>query len=51
MTKNSLTETKKASSDPHFLTENCFSTKKSSAVEQLLQNHAPAQRFPSTTVL
>ena len=40
-------ETKKANSNPQHLTENCFTSKKLSAVESPLQNHAPAQRFPS----
>ena len=41
-----LAETKKASSSTLFLTENRFTSKKPSAVESPLQNHAPAQRFP-----
>ena len=46
-----LTETKKASTNPHFLTEDCFTSKKPSAVESPLQNHAPAQRFLSAETL
>ena len=43
--ENGLTETKKTSSNQNFLTENCFTIKKSSAAESPLQNHTPAQRF------
>jgi len=41
-----LAETKKANSNPQYLTENCFISKKLSAVEPPPQNHAPAQKFP-----
>jgi hypothetical protein len=37
----------KGKQQPALSTENCFTIKKSSAVESPLQNHAPAQRFPS----
>ena len=42
-----LTETKQAIGITLFLTENRFPNKKTAAVESLLQNYAPAQRFPS----
>ena len=44
-------ETQKTSSNPLFPTENRFKIKKSSAVESSLQNHPPAQGFPSVFVL
>ena len=46
---NGLTEAKKATSNPQFLTENCFTSEKLSAVESPLQNYEPAQRFPNVT--
>jgi S1-C subfamily serine protease len=46
-----LTETKKAIGITLFLTENRFPNKKTSAVESLLQNYAPAQSFLRSVVL
>lgn len=39
-------ETKKATTKTRFLSENCLTSLKLSAVESPLQNQVPAQRFP-----
>jgi hypothetical protein len=48
--ENGLTEAKKISSNPSFPTENLFRIKKSTALALSMQNHAPAQGFPSARI-